>query len=272
MLRLTLFATILAMSTVGVSAQQSLEMPLWQGTPEYVTDAADTAKLYVYLPKADKATGRAVIICPGGGYAHLSMGHEGKDWAPFFTRQGIAAIVLKYRMPNGDWRVPVGDAEEAVRLVRRHAAEWNIDPSQVGIMGFSAGGHLASTVATQSESDARPDFQILFYPVITMMPDITHQGSHDNFLGEKPKKKMEQQFSNDTQVSRLTPRAFIVLSDDDRAVLPANGASYYMELYRHDVPATLHIYPDGGHGYGYREEFPYHLEMLLELKAWLSTF
>jgi acetyl esterase/lipase len=146
----------------------------------------------------------------------------------------------------------------------------------VGIMGFSAGGHLASTIATHSKGEVKPDFQILFYPVITMVSGFTHKGSHDNFLGKdlskKEQKRLEQEFSNDMQVTRATPRAFIALSDDDHGVLPSNGVNYYVECFRHDVPASLHVYPTGGHGWGYRESFPYHMEMLLELKAWLTTF
>lgn len=254
-------------------AQKGTMMYLWpSGAPNDNGNPKDTAKITVYLPSKEKATGRCVVICPGGGYSHLAMAHEGHDWAPFFNNMGIAAVVLKYRMPNGNKEVPSSDAEEAVRLVRRNAAEWNINPADVGIMGSSAGGHLASTVATHATGDALPNFQILFYPVITMMPDITHKGSHDCLLGEKPNKKDERVYSNDMQVSRLTPRAFIALSDDDRAVLPVNGVNYYIELYRHDVPATLHVYPSGGHGWGNRDSFLYHNEMQLELKAWLRSF
>jgi acetyl esterase/lipase len=139
-------------------------------------------------------------------------------------------------------------------------------------MGFSAGGHLASTIATQAKDEAKPDFQILFYPVITMDPTFTHRGSMVNLLGEKPRKKDVQTFSNEQQVTRVTPRAFIALSDDDDLVSPMNGMNYYTECYRHDVPASLHIYPTGGHGWGYRASFDFHLEMLQELKAWLASF
>lgn len=268
-----LFAAALLALCLPVYAQQKLEMNLWpQGAPNSNGDAADTAKVWVYLPKKEEATGRAVIICPGGGYQHLAMAHEGHDWAPFFNNMGIAAIVLKYRMPRGEAEVPVSDAEEAVRLVRRNASAWNIKAGDVGIMGSSAGGHLASTVATKATGDALPDFQILFYPVITMMPDITHKGSHDNLLGDEPKKKAEREYSSDMQVSRVTPRAFIALSDDDHSVLPANGVNYYVELYRHDVPASLHVYPSGGHGWGNRDSFKYHKQMQLELEAWLRSF
>jgi len=257
------------------SAQKVIN--LWpDGAPNDNGDAADKAELTVFLPKAKNATGRAIVCCPGGAYSHLAMQHEGTDWEWYFKNQGIALFVLKYRMPHGNYQVPVSDAEQAIRLVRSHAQEWNIDPDDIGIMGFSAGGHLASTIATHSKGDARPDFQILFYPVITMMSGATHQGSHDNFMGKdrskKEQEKLEQEYSNDLQVNRTTPRAFIALSDDDHGVLPSNGVNYYLECFRHDVPASLHVYPTGGHGWGYRESFPYHMEMLLELKAWLGTF
>ena len=269
----TFIAAILMALCLPAAAQQKLETNLWpQGAPNSNGDQADTAKVWVYLPNKKEATGRAVVICPGGGYQHLAMNHEGHDWASFFNNMGIAAIVLKYRMPHGNHEVPVSDAEQAIKLVRSNAANWNISPQDVGIMGSSAGGHLASTIATHSTGDAAPNFQILFYPVITMMSDITHKGSHDNFLGEKPKKKQETEYSNDLQVTRVTPRAFIALSDDDATVLPANGVNYYIELYRHDVPATLHVYPSGGHGWGNRDSFKYHNEMQLELKAWLRSF
>lgn len=270
--RLSLIALTAALC-LPVFSQRSFDVSLWPGkAPGSNGDTADSAKVRVFLPKKEEATGRAVVICPGGGYSHLAMNHEGYDWAPFFNNMGIAAIVLKYRMPHGNGKVPVADAEEAMRLVRRNAAQWNIRPDDVGIMGSSAGGHLASTIATHAGKDALPDFQILFYPVITMMPDITHKGSHDNFLGKDPKKKEQREYSNDIQVTRITPRAFIALSDDDHTVLPANGVNYYIELYRHDVPASLHVYPAGGHGWGNRDSFKYHNEMQLELKAWLRSF
>ena len=261
------------MTAMAASMPTGTTMNLWaKGAPNNNGNPTDTAQVTVFLPKAEKATGRCVVMCPGGGYGHLAMQHEGTDWASFFTGQGIALVVLKYRMPRGNYKVPVSDAEEAIRLVRRNAKQWHVDAAQVGIMGFSAGGHLASTIATHAKGEAKPDFQILFYPVITMQPEFTHRGSHDNFLGKKPKKKLEREFSNDEQVTRATPRAFIALSDDDSGVLPANGVNYYMECFRHDVPASLHVYPTGGHGWGYRDSFPYHIEMLLELKAWLQSF
>lgn len=275
MKRLNIFIVFMLMATTMTSAQQVIN--LWpNGAPNSNGDDSDNAELTVLLPDAKKATGRAIVCCPGGAYSHLAMQHEGTDWQWFFNNQGIALFVLKYRMPRGNYQVPISDAEEAIRVVRRNAKEWNINPNDVGIMGFSAGGHLASTIATHSKGEVKPDFQILFYPVITMVSGFTHKGSHDNFLGKdlskKEQKRLEQEFSNDMQVTRATPRAFIALSDDDHGVLPSNGVNYYVECFRHDVSASLHVYPTGGHGWGYRESFPYHMEMLLELKAWLTTF
>ena len=252
-------------------------MELWpKGAPNNNGDENDKAELTVYLPDTKKATGRAVVCCPGGGYSHLAMDHEGHQWATFFNSKGIALIVLKYRMPHGNFNIPISDAEEAIRTVRRNAVDWHINHKDVGIMGFSAGGHLASTIATHSKGDAAPNFQILFYPVITMDPAFTHKGSHDNFFGQdhskKELKRLEQDYSNDLQVNRTTSRCFLALSDDDKAVPAANGFSYYQQLYKHDVPASIHIYPSGGHGWGYRETFAFHYQMIFELKAWLESF
>ena len=254
-------------------AAEPFDVNLWPNkAPNSNGIKGDMAKVRVFLPDAKHATGRAVVICPGGGYENLAINHEGYDWGPFFNDMGIAAVVLSYRMPHGKREVPFSDAEEAMKLVRRNAKSWNVNPDDVGIMGFSAGGHLASTVATRSKGDAAPNFQILFYPVITMMPGFTHQGSHDNLLGKDAKKKLEQEYSNDMQVTRATPRACILLSDDDHIVQPINGVNYYAECYRHDVPASLYVYPSGGHGYGISSSFKYHIEMLLDLKAWLRSF
>ena len=271
--RFLLAAALVLTAATSAFAQKTFTLNLWSSAPAVAgSDDKDTAKVQVFLPREKMATGRAVVICPGGGYQTLAMDSEGRDWAPFFNNMGIAAIVLKYRMPNGDKQVPISDAEEAMKLVRRHAAEWRIKPNEVGIMGASAGGHLASVLATKATGDARPDFQILLYPVITMQPGLTHRGSRERFLGKNPSKADEREYSTDQQVTRSTPRAWITLSDDDRTVMPINGVNYYAELYRHDVPASLHVFPGGRHGWGRKQTFRYNLEMELELKAWLQSF
>ena len=228
--------------------------------------------LRVFLPAPELATGRAVVACPGGGYSGLAVNHEGYDWAPYFNKQGIALIVLKYRMPKGDRTLPISDAEAAMKMVRDSADVWNLNPKDIGIMGSSAGGHLASTIATHAPEALRPNFQILFYPVITMDKSFTHMGSHDNLLGKDASADLEKEFSNEKQVTKETPRAFIVYSDDDKVVPPANGVNYYLALNKKGVPSVLHIYPTGGHGWGIREDFLYKSEMQNELTSWLRSF
>lgn len=227
-------------------------------------------QIHVALPakKGDTPT-KAVVICPGGGYALLSPFHEGYGWSGLFTREGIAAIMVTYRMPYGIKEIPMEDVLRAIELVREHASEWNIDPSQIGIMGFSAGGHLASSVATMAPPELRPSFQILFYPVISSDPRWMHKGSFNNLLGEMASSSQREEYSTDRRVDSLTPPAILLLSDDDRGVPPMNSILYYSALKANGIPASLHIYPSGGHGWGDRMSFPYHEQMTAELTAWL---
>ncbi|MDR1632519.1 MAG: alpha/beta hydrolase [Dysgonamonadaceae bacterium] len=253
----------LCLCGTSISAQEPpVDIDLWKD---------GRAVMRVFLPSEAKQPAKAVVICPGGGYSHLAMDHEGYDWAPFFNEQGIAAIVLKYRMPGGNPAIPAADALEAIRLAKEHAAEWNINPAAIGIMGSSAGGHLASTVATHAPKELCPAFQILFYPVITMDAKETHRGSRNQLLGEKPTDEMVRLYSNELQVTDNTPPAFITLSDDDKAVPPINAVRYYMALKEHNIPATMYIYPDGGHGWGIKESFKYRKEMLMKLGKWLNS-
>ena len=240
---------------------------------EFVNSSDGESMVYAFLPEASKATGRAIVDCPGGGYGMVCMDYEGTDWAPYFNDMGIAYFVLKYRMPKGDRRIPIGDAENAIKTVRDSAAVWNINPYDVGIMGFSAGGHLASTIATHADFYARPNFQILFYPVITMEERYTHRGSKTNFLGQDyDNERIRRDYSNETQVKRhITPPAILFMSDDDRVVPPiGNGVTYYTALRQNDVSASLHLYPEAGHGWGYKPSFAYHDAMLQALSTWLS--
>ncbi|MGN0069678.1 MAG: alpha/beta hydrolase [Prevotella sp.] len=258
--------------TLPVAGQKTFKMDLWEGNMPHATGGKDIPDLHVFLPSGQTATGRAIVICPGGGYEHLAFTHEGCDWAPFLNNLGIAAIVLRYRMPHEVTMAPLSDAEEAIRVVRRHAEEWHINPADVGIMGFSAGGHLASTIATHATDEAKPDFQVLFYPVITMDPEFTHLGSRQNLLGQHPTKSQETLYSNEKQVNGQTPRAFIALSNDDDCVPPVNSIEYYSALLANKVPAAMYVWPTGGHGYGINATFKYHHEMLSELRSWLKSF
>ncbi|MCD8183585.1 MAG: alpha/beta hydrolase [Bacteroides sp.] len=268
--------------TTMLSAQKPVELPLWpDGAPNtngLTGNQEDleggrvanvvSPSITVYRP--EKPNGMAIIMCPGGGYARLAMNHEGHGMAAWFTTQGITYIVLKYRMPNGYYEVPLSDAEQAIRMVRSHAAEWSINPHRIGIMGASAGGHLAASLATLYSSDAtRPDFQVLFYPVISMLNGVTHGGSRKNLIGDNPSAELEQKYSLERQVSPRSPQAFIMLSADDGAVPPINGIGYFLALREQKVPATLHVYPTGGHGWGFRDSFTYKQQWTGELEKWL---
>lgn len=240
---------------------------------QFVITFAEGARLTAYLPT--QPSGRAIVDLPGGGYSHLAVDHEGHQWADWMNRQGIAFFVLEYRMPKGDRTIPLTDAYRAMTTVRDSATAWRVNPYDVGIMGFSAGGHLASAVSTHAPWAARPNFSILFYPVVSMDERVTHKGSCANFLGAEgmKDKRLIQQWSNDACVRRhLTPPACVILSTDDRVVPPVtNGVPYYSAMRRAGNNCALYAYPSGGHGYGIRKNFAFHEQMLGDLKAWLAT-
>ena len=231
----------------------------WVNADEYTE-----ATLTIYPAK--KPNGQAISACPGGGYAGIATTHEGHDMADWFNTQGITYAVLHYRMPYGNHEIPLSDAHQAIRYLRKHAGQWNI--RQIGIMGSSAGGHLASTAATHFDAETRPDFQILFYPVVTM-GEYTHQGSKNLLLGKNPSEELVKLYSNELQVNEQTPPAFIMHSSDDTAVPLQNPINYYLALCKHKVPASMHFYPTGGHGWGYNDSFPYKSQWKNELEKWL---
>lgn len=264
------------------SAQQIL--PLWNGTPPYYKDSGEkevvkltdivrisnvqTPDIAVFLPSNPMKTGEAVIICPGGGYWILAYDKEGTDIAKYFNSKGIAAIVLKYRLPvsksnTGGDKTPLADAQRAMRLVRYHAEEWGIDPHKIGIMGFSAGGHLASTLSTHFDAgnpnsddpvdrlSCRPDFSLLIYPVITFTQDFMHKGSRTALLGsENPPEDLARYYSNELQVKENTPPAILIQAADDGTVSVNNSIVYFQALRKFGITAEMHIYPNGGHGFG----------------------
>lgn len=207
------------------------------------------ASFDIYLPKKGKATGQMVIVCPGGSYVILAERTEGAYAAEWLTDRGIAAAVLKYRLPNRHCTVPTEDFEQTMLYCRNHAAEWGV--SSIGVMGFSAGGHFASTVATHLKGETRPDFQVLIYPVVTM-EEGTHTGTHNALIGKNPPQDLVDLYSNEKQVSEVTPPAFIAFSDDDTVVPPAtNAIPYFKALTDKGIPATVVSYPTGGHGWGF---------------------
>jgi len=272
----------LLLSGIFSSSAQNQVIPLWNKIPEEIktedykekesitdgklqsTTQVTIPTLSIFLPKDAKPNQTAVIICPGGGYMHLAFDKEGTKVAEWFNSLGIAAFVLKYRLPNDlimkNKNVgPLQDAQEAVRYVRQNAAKLNIDPNKIGILGFSAGGHLASTLSTHYDDkvyestykvSARPDFSILMYPVISMENQITHKGSQTNLLGSNPSQDLIDSYSNEKKVTSKTPPAFLIHATDDTVVIPENSINYYLALKKNGIKAELHLYEKGGHGFG----------------------
>lgn len=262
----------------GITASETAD-------PEGRVTNVSVARLYVYAPVKEKNTGLAVIICPGGGYSLLAMKHEGEWFARWLADRGITGIVLKYRLPNHHPQVPLSDASRAIRWVRGKADSWGIRPDRIGIAGFSAGGHLASTAGTHFDAgdpsaadptdrfSSRPDFMLLFYPVISLSPQGNpHLGSRNALLGSARTPAPLDYFSNEKQVTGQTPPAFIVHCDDDPAVSSLNSVRFYMALKQNKVPAVLYVFDRGGHGWGLREEFSYYGQWTALLEKWLSRF
>lgn len=247
-------------------AQKYFEIPLYDSIG---TENNDAPSIRVYLP--EKASECAVLACPGGGYRYLEMNKEGYAFAPWFLERNVAFIVLKYSLPKGDSERPLLDAKRAISIVREHAKEWNINPAKIGIMGSSAGGHIASTLATHFDSNTRPDFQILLYPVITMNREFTHLGSRDELLGENPCDSLVNLYSNELQVTSTTPPAFIALSDNDNIVPSRNSVEYYLALNKKQVSSEMHIYPTGGHGWGMHQDYKYYNQWTNALGVWMKN-
>lgn len=228
------------------------------------------AVLYVYHADPAKATGQAVVICPGGGYAKLSMDQEGYMMAQWLAKNGITAFVLEYRLPNGHKEVPLEDTVEAIRIVRKKAKKWGIDPTKVGVMGFSAGGHLAASASNIPAVEDRPNFSILFYPVLTANSYTSHIGSFRNLLGKRHTAAEADEYSMEKLASENTPPTILILSDDDRAVPAAGAAMYYAALRYHGVRAAMYVFPSGGHGWGNYDTFSYQKEWQHLLLRWLK--
>ena len=243
---------------------------------DVVQFAVPDPNMQISLPKPSKATGMAVVTCPGGGYNSHSMTYEGTVWHDFMNNLGIANIVLKYKLPKGNPQTTISDVEAAFAYIREHSEEWGIDPDKIGIMGFSAGGHIASTIATHSEA-ASPAFQILFYPVITMEASGTHTVTMQNFLGSSPSADLVTLYSNEKQVTRTTPQCFLTYTRNDQLVpYLTNGKAYYDALVEAGVPVMLKDYestswPSNGHGWAGYDKFPYKADVEAALAGWLGS-
>lgn len=263
-----MFATSLALAAFAM-AQPPTTIPLWEGkAPHAVGDTkTDKPSLTISLAPKEKANGTAVVVCPGGGYGGLADDHEGKQVAEFLNGLGVSAFVLKYRTANKErpgplHPAPLTDAQRAIRMVRAQAKEYGVDPARIGIWGFSAGGHLASTAGTHFDDgikdatdpidrqSCRPDFLILSYPVISMESGVTHAGSKNNLLGPKPDEKLVENLSNEKQVTKNTPPTFIFQTTADTAVPAENAVLFYLACKKAGVPVEMHIYEKGRHGVG----------------------
>ena len=229
------------------------------------------ARMYAYLAPKEKANGTAVVICPGGGYAGLSTSKEGRKIAEWYNNLGISAFVLYYRMPNKHPYIPLKDTQTALSIVNKNARRWNINPKKIGIMGFSAGGHLASTTGTHfKKKSERPAFMVLAYPVISMEDGITHNGSKENLLGKNPSKKITAEFSNERRVTKQTPKTFIVHSIDDQAVPVENSKRFHCALLKNKVRSEILLTQSGGHGFGMEKRGTDSDGWEEQLKVWLK--
>lgn len=264
-------ATLAGSSTAAEAATSHNVELLWpNGAPGAKgNETGDKPSLTIYLPSKEKATGAAVVICPGGAYGHLAMDHEGHQIAQWLNSIGVAGFILKYRHYGVGYGhpAPLQDAQRAIRMVRSRAEDWNIDPGRIGIIGFSAGGHLASSAGTHfknryydakdaiDNSSCRPDFMILVYPVISLVESYTHSGSRENLLGRNPDQKLVENLSNEKQVTPQTPPTFLIHTDQDKKVPAENSIYFYLALRKAGVPAELHIYQQGPHGFGLGEKY-----------------
>ncbi|MDD5521679.1 MAG: alpha/beta hydrolase [Kiritimatiellae bacterium] len=264
MVRILAVALFLSLSSITLADGEKIEL-LWpNGAPGTKgTNDVDIPTLTVFLPEQQTTPITAIVVCPGGGYGGLATNHEGHAVGKYLNSIGVACFMLKYRLPKKGYMhpVPMQDAQRAIRMVRSKAKDWNIDPNRIGIMGFSAGGHLASTAGTHYDRgnkasadpidkiSCRPDFMVLVYPVVSFK-DFPHIGSKNNLIGTNPAPALVENLSNETQVTSDTPPTFLVHADDDKGVMPENSINFYMALRKAKVPAEMHIYEKGKHGFG----------------------
>lgn len=244
------------------SQEQEVKKQVEEGVFWYFK--VNTPTLEVYLPPKGKTNGSAVIIVPGGGYGFVSYTREGIDVAKAFNELGITAFILKYRLPSDNIMIdktigPLQDAQQAIKTVRLRSRDWGLDPAKIGIIGFSAGGHLASTAGThflnsvidnREKINLRPDFMILIYPVISLTDELMHRGSRDNLIGKNPSSDITSLYSNEMQVTAQTPPTILIHAGDDKIVKVENSLRFYESLLKFGVPAEMHIYPKGSHGFG----------------------
>lgn len=250
-------------------------LKIWEDTPPTFNGLTDEAEIIVYRPQTISDTPiPAVLIFPGGGYAGVSMPYEGHATAKWMASQGVVGIILKYRLPNQHKDVPFEDACKALQIINDHASDWNIDTSKIGLVGFSAGGHLAAVLSTYYADNhlcLRPAFTILFYPVTTF-ETLTKGGTRNNLMGLEPSGSEIFTYSAEKQVSENTTPTIIFTANDDNSVPSTFSSNYYNALKRNNVPASLYIFPKGGHGWGFLPEYKYNEQALSLLKDWIDDY
>ncbi len=286
MTRTLLLGMLLSIAAIAQPLQDTQTIPLWPGPAPGAqgTEDRDVPAITAYLPRGTPQAMTAVIICPGGSYTNLAMNHEGRQVANYLNSMGIAAFVLKYRLgPRYHHPIELGDAQRAIRILRSHAAEWHIAPDRIGIMGFSAGGHLAASASTHFDSgnagaadsvdraNSRPDFAVLAYPVISMTAPWTHAGSRKNLLGDQPDPEVAKNLSGELAVTAETPPAFIFQTNADTTVPAENAVYYYLALRKAGVAAELHVFESGPHGVGLAMDDPSLSEWPKLLANWLRA-
>ena len=254
------------------------QINIWEGTA--------CRKKVEMTPYVSEGTGNvAVVVCPGGSFFWHDMQNEGHLVGQWLQKHGVSAFVLRYRTAyvpafvvrhrwvfrGNRYPDPQDDLRQALKCVRANAEKWGIDPELVGAMGFSAGGHLVSTLMVSDDASIRPDYAILFYPIVSMKKELTHYWAYLHLLGENPSKEMEDRYSNELHISNLTPPAYIVVCSDDKIVDPRNAIRFYKGMRAHNRPVTLQVYPSGGHGWGYRLTFAHHRQMVDDLSEWLKN-
>lgn len=251
----------------GTKDSNGITTPEKWRDPEFLMDISEP-RILAFKP--ENPNGTAVLICPGGGYVGVSVIKEGSEIAQWFNKLGVTAFVLYYRMPNGHYEISLEDAQTAMKYIRKHAKEYGINKKKVGVMGFSAGGHLAATLETQYTRSTKPNFAILGYPVITMDKSFTHLGSREHLIGKNPSEKLIKKYSSELNINKHTSPTFLFQAKDDGAVPVKNSQIFYDNLIKNNVPAEIHLYEKGGHGFGMRPKGIDSDNWSEALKTWLE--
>ena len=278
-MKISVFLMLIVVNTVVLYAQNQLKVFI--GVDSMITynekDMGDgrisnitSPVIHAFLPDSEVKSDIAVLICPGGGYALESFKYEGSELAEWLSENGITAFVLKYRLPNGNEKLPLEDAKKAIRLIRENSEKWKINSQKIGVIGFSAGGHLAATLLTHAENESMPNFGILFYPVITMQDNLTHKGSKKRLLGNTKDTELINYYSCELNVTKNTPPTLLLLSDNDKTVSPLNSILFYTALKKNNIPASISIFPEGGHGWGFNTSFKYYNIVRFTVLEWCT--